>query len=70
MVMPPEVPLLYKIVLAIKKPNLRIIGIEEGEEWQIKGPENIFNKIIEESFSNLKKDIPIKGPHAPLRYLV
>ena len=29
----------------IKKPNLRIIGIEEGEELQIKGPENIFNKI-------------------------
>ena len=36
------------------KKNLRIIGIEEGEELQIKGPENIFNKIIEENFPNLK----------------
>ena len=44
----------------IKKPNLRIIGIEEGEELQIKGPENIFNKIIEENFPNLKNDIPMK----------
>ena len=43
-----------------KKPNLRIIGVEEGEELQIKGPENIFNKIIEENFPNLKNDIPMK----------
>jgi hypothetical protein len=31
----------------MKRPNLKIIGIEEGEESQLKGPENIFNKIIE-----------------------
>ena len=42
------------------KKNLRIIGIEEGEELQIKGPENIFNKIIEENFPNLKNNIPMK----------
>ena len=48
----------------IKKPNLRIIGIEEGEELQIKGPENIFNKIIEENFPNLKNDIPMKVQEA------
>ena len=48
----------------IKKPNLRIIGIEEGEELQIKGPENIFNKIIEENFPNLKNDIPVKVQEA------
>ncbi|KAK7795145.1 hypothetical protein U0070_003059, partial [Myodes glareolus] len=47
----------------IKKPNLRIIGIEEGEELQIKGPENIFNKIIEENFPNIKNDIPMKILH-------
>ncbi|KAK7798375.1 hypothetical protein U0070_018545 [Myodes glareolus] len=47
----------------IKKPNLRIIGIEEGEELQIKGPENIFNKIIEENFPNIKNDISMKNPH-------
>jgi hypothetical protein len=36
----------------IKKPDLQIIGIEEGEETQAKGTEHIFNKIIEENVSN------------------
>jgi hypothetical protein len=31
----------------MQRPNLRIIGIEEGADSQLKGPENIFNKIIE-----------------------
>jgi hypothetical protein len=31
---------------SIKRPNLRIIGIEEGEEVQAKGMHNIFNKIM------------------------
>ena len=44
----------------MKRPNPRIIGIEEGEEFQIKEPENVFNEIIEEKFSILKKEIPIK----------
>ena len=44
----------------VKRPNLRIIGVEEGEDLQLKGPENIFTKIIEENFPNLKKDIPMK----------
>ncbi|KAL6038257.1 hypothetical protein STEG23_034930, partial [Scotinomys teguina] len=44
----------------IKIPNLRIIGIEEGEEYQLKGTGNIFNKVIEENFYNLKKEIPMK----------
>jgi len=43
----------------MKKPNLRIIGMEEGEDSQIKGPENIFNKMIEENFPNLKKEMAI-----------
>jgi hypothetical protein len=30
----------------IKRPNLRIMGIEEGEEVQEKGMRNIVNKII------------------------
>jgi hypothetical protein len=38
----------------IKRPNLRIMGIEEG-----KGMHNIFNKIITENFPNLKKTMPI-----------
>jgi hypothetical protein len=39
----------------MRRPNLRIIGIEEGENSQLKGLVNIFNKIIEENFSNLKR---------------
>ena len=39
-----------------ERPNLRIIGVEENEDFQLKGPANIFNKIIEENFPNLKKD--------------
>jgi hypothetical protein len=40
----------------MKRPNLIIIGIEEDDS-QFKGPENIFNKIIEEKLPNLKKKI-------------
>jgi hypothetical protein len=32
--------------LSIKRPNPRIMGIEEGEEVQAKGMYNIFHKII------------------------
>jgi hypothetical protein len=42
----------------MRRKNLRIIG-KEGEDFQIKGPVNIFNKIIEENFPNLKKEMPI-----------
>ena len=48
----------------MKRPNLKIIGIEEGEESELKGPENIFNKIIEENFPNLKKEMPINVQEA------
>jgi hypothetical protein len=40
------------------RPNLRIIGVDEKEDFQLKGPANIFNKIIEENFPNLKKEMP------------
>ena len=43
----------------MRKPNLRIIGIEETKDFQIKGPVNVFNKIIEENFPNLKKEMPM-----------
>jgi len=43
----------------MSRSNLRIIGIEESEDSQIKGPVNIFNKILEENFPNLKKEMPI-----------
>jgi hypothetical protein len=37
----------------MRRPNLRIIGIEESDDSQIKVPVNILNKIIEENFPNL-----------------
>jgi hypothetical protein len=39
----------------MRRLNLRIIGIDEKENFQLKGPVNIFNKIIEENFPNLKR---------------
>jgi chromosome segregation ATPase len=48
----------------IKRPNLRIMGIEEGEEVQAKGIHNIFNKIITENFPNLEKAMPIQVQEA------
>jgi hypothetical protein len=52
-----------KLTDSIKRPNLRIIGIEEGEEVQAKGIHNIFNKTTE-NFPNLKKTIPIQVQEA------
>jgi chromosome segregation ATPase len=49
---------------SIKRPNLRIMGIEEGEEVQAKVMCNIFNKIITENFPNLEKSIPIQRQEA------
>ena len=46
-----------------KIPNLRIIGIDE-REVQLKGTESVFNKMIEENFPNLKKDMPMKVQEA------
>jgi hypothetical protein len=43
----------------MRRPKVRIIGIEESKESQLKGPVNIFNKIIEENFPNLKKEMPM-----------
>jgi hypothetical protein len=43
----------------MRRPNLRIIGIHESEDSQLKGPVNIFDKIIEENFPNLKKERPM-----------
>jgi hypothetical protein len=41
----------------MRRPNLRIIGVDENEDSQLKGPANIFNRIIEENFPNLKKEM-------------
>jgi hypothetical protein len=45
---------------SIKRPNLRIMGIEEGEEVKAKGMHNIFNKIMTENFPNLEKSMLIQ----------
>ena len=45
-----------KIQDTMRRPNLRIIGIEEGEEYQLRGRVNIFNKILE-NFPTLKNEM-------------
>jgi hypothetical protein len=41
----------------MRRQNLRIAGRDKKEDFQLKGPVNIFNKIIEENFPNLKKEM-------------
>jgi chromosome segregation ATPase len=55
---------MQELTNSIKRPNLRIMGIEEEEEVQEKGICNIFYKIITESFPNLEKIIPIQVQEA------
>jgi prefoldin subunit 5 len=44
----------------MRRPNMWItIGEDENEDFQLKGPENIFNKIVEENFPNLKEEMPM-----------
>jgi uncharacterized coiled-coil protein SlyX len=50
-------PNIQEIPKTMRRPNLRIIGIEESEDSQFKGPVNIFNKIIEENFPNIEKEM-------------
>jgi hypothetical protein len=42
----------------MRRPNLQIIGVDENGDFRLKGPANIFNKIIEENIPNLKKKMP------------
>jgi archaeosine-15-forming tRNA-guanine transglycosylase len=50
---------MQELINSIKRPNLRIMGIEEREEVQAKGICNIFNKIITEKFPNLENIMSI-----------
>jgi hypothetical protein len=43
----------------MRRPHRQIIGVDENENSQVKGPSNIFNKIKEESFPYLKKEMPM-----------
>jgi hypothetical protein len=51
----------------IKRPNLRIMGIEEGEDMQAEGICNISNKIVTENCPNIKNNVPIRY-RKPLRH--
>jgi hypothetical protein len=55
---------MQELTNSIKRSNLRIMGIEEGEEVQAKGMCNIFKKIITENFPNLEKSSPIQMQEA------
>jgi hypothetical protein len=50
---------IQEIQNTMRRPNLRIMGIEESDDFQLKGPVNISNKIIEENFPDLKKEMPV-----------
>jgi chromosome segregation ATPase len=50
---------------SIKKPNLRIMGIEEREEVQAKRMCNTFNKMITQNFPNLKNFCPFRYRKPP-----
>jgi hypothetical protein len=43
----------------IKRPNLQIIGVDENGDFQLKGPVNIFKKIVDENSPNMKKEMPV-----------
>jgi hypothetical protein len=43
----------------MRRPNLWIIGADEKEDFQLKWPANIFNKIIEVNFPYLKEELPM-----------
>jgi hypothetical protein len=63
---------MQELTNSIKRSNMRILGIKEGEQVQAKGICNIFNKIITkgfcnifnkiitENFPNLEKTMPIQ----------
>jgi hypothetical protein len=48
---------IQEILDTMRRLNLQIIGVDENEDFQLKGPANIFNKIIEGNFPNLKKEM-------------
>ena len=51
---------IQKIQDKMRRPKLKIIGIEESKYCQLKGPVNIFSKIMEENFPNIKMPMNIQ----------
>ena len=41
----------------MRKPNIRLTGIEEDKKYQLRGTANIFNKILEEQFPTFKNEM-------------
>jgi uncharacterized coiled-coil protein SlyX len=41
----------------MRRPNLRIVGVDENEDFLLKGLANIFNKIMEVNFPNLNTEM-------------
>lgn len=41
---------MQELINTMKRPNLWIIGIEEGKESQVNGTDQIFNRVREENF--------------------
>lgn len=54
------IQIIQKIWNTMQRSKTRMIGIEEKDEFQLKGTEIILNKSIGENFPNLKKDMPMK----------
>jgi hypothetical protein len=52
--------IIQEIQDTMRRPNLWIIVINENEDFQLIGPVNIFSKIIEENFPNIKTEMPMK----------
>ena len=50
---------IQEIQNTMSKPNLRKIGVHANEDFQLKGPATIINKIIKENIPNLKKEMPM-----------
>jgi hypothetical protein len=50
---------MQELTNSIKRPNLKIMGIEKEEEVQAKEIHNTFNEIITETFPNLDIAMPI-----------
>jgi hypothetical protein len=51
---------MQELINSIRRPKLRILGIEKLEEDQAKGIHDIFNKVITENFQNLEEVMPIQ----------
>ena len=47
---------IQEIQNSMRRPNLRIIGKEESDDFQLLGPVIIFNKIIEDNLPNLENE--------------